>query len=72
MTTRRPSLNQAFSEDNEDFRACCVSVKGPRRVKGPEGIGIPPTKRQASKFRMRKGRAYLEWRRGVRAAKEAS
>jgi hypothetical protein len=55
---KRPYPNKKFSETNADFIACCTSA------------GVQPTKRQASKFRMRKGQAYLEWRRGVRAPKE--
>jgi hypothetical protein len=55
---KRPFPNQEFAKTNADFLACCTSA------------GVEPTKRQASKFRMRKGRAYLEWKRGVRARSE--
>ncbi len=55
---KRPFPNLKFSRENEDFRACCISAK------------VDITKRQASKFRMRKGRAYLEFKRGVRAPKK--
>lgn len=38
--------NQQFADSNEEFRQAC------------ERAGIQPTKRQASKFKLKFGRAY--------------
>jgi len=38
--------NTAFAQNDQAFRARC------------EAAGVPPTKRQASKFRLGKGRAF--------------
>ena len=42
--------NQKFAESNAEFIAACRKA------------GITPTKRQASKFRNKRGRAYAERR----------
>jgi hypothetical protein len=39
-------LNKEFAETNQEFRSACKAA------------GIPPTTRQASKWRMKKGLAY--------------
>ena len=40
--------NKEFAENDERFKKAC------------ENVGIPPTKRQASKWLMGKGRAWKE------------
>lgn len=45
--------NAEFAKTNERFRESCVEV-----AKLPLFTNITPTKRQASKWRMRKGAAY--------------
>jgi len=40
-------LNKDFAEKNVEFRSAC------------EAVGIPPTTRQASKWRNKRGLAYL-------------
>lgn len=51
MTTERvvktdAITNKHFAEKNEEFRAACVEAK------------IDPTTRQASKWRLKKGKAF--------------
>jgi len=41
--------NREFSESNPEFKAACGNVQ------------IPATKRQASKWRRRLGKAWKEW-----------
>lgn len=47
---RGPITNQMFADSDENFRAACAAA------------GIPPTRRQASKFKLGFGRAYEAWR----------
>ena len=49
------TVNQKFAETNEEFIEACKRV------------GVPPTARQASKFRNGKGVAYLKGRNVVHA-----
>jgi hypothetical protein len=51
--TKEVWTNRKFAEQNEKFKTCC------------ERGGISPSKRQASKYRRKRGKAYkqsLEWR----------
>jgi hypothetical protein len=54
-TKKRPLPNRAFAAENADFRACCGAAL------------TEPTVRQASRFRLRKGLAYAQFKRGVRS-----
>lgn len=42
--------NEKFAKGNNEFQSAC------------DKVGVKPTARQASKFRNKKGRAYLEGR----------
>jgi hypothetical protein len=46
--------NLEFSRKNEEFKAAC------------EAVGLPATKRQASKWQRQCGRAYVEGRKLVK------
>jgi len=51
--------NRSFAENNEEFRKACTKV--PWKDKDGNSTTLPPTARQASKWRMKKG---LAWKQG--------
>lgn len=50
--------NRQFSEQNKTFRGACKAVKLHTIPSTSETKTLPPTQRQASKFRMEKGLAF--------------
>lgn len=52
--------NKEFAEGNEDFQAACANI--PWKDKDGRPSSLPPTSRQASKWRNHKGLAYKEGR----------